>query len=78
VLVVVTFMVVVMIVSVGAFVCGFKGPLGRVRLRGSFEGVGRAQRFAFQARRGEPNKLPGPDCRIGLKNPCGLEWPNNK
>jgi hypothetical protein len=48
-------------VIVGAFVCGFKGSLDRVRLRGCFEGIGRAQRFAFQARSGEPNKLPGPD-----------------
>jgi hypothetical protein len=32
--------------------------LSRFRLGIVFEGVGRTQRFAFQARRGEPNKLP--------------------
>jgi len=37
--------------------------LGRVGVGVVFEGVGRAQRFAFRARRGEPNKLPGPVCR---------------
>jgi len=45
--VIVTLMVVV--VGMGALVCGFKGNLGGVRLRGSFDGVGRAQRFTFQA-----------------------------
>ena len=47
----------VVIVDIGALVRGFKSALGRVRLRECFEGVGRAQRFAFQARSGEPNKL---------------------
>jgi hypothetical protein len=32
--------------------------LSRIRLQVAFDSVGRTQRFAFQARRGEPIELP--------------------
>jgi hypothetical protein len=74
VLVIMAFMVVIMLVGVGAFVCGFSGPLGCVRLGGSFECVGRAQRFAFQAHGAERTAGPGHELPDRLANShCGLQ-----
>jgi len=73
--VIMTIMVVVVIVVVGmgALGCGFKGALSRVRLRECFEGVGRAQRFTFRARRSEPTSClnRAARLRIGLRIPMG-------
>ena len=58
VIVVVAFVIVVVAFVIAAFVGVTIRNLGRTGGGVVIEGVGRTQRFAFQARRGEPIELP--------------------